>query len=35
MWKEGTIGIPKEDGGYTACKYWLKHFDEPSIHGID
>ncbi|MGI6617717.1 MAG: DUF7678 domain-containing protein [Saccharofermentanales bacterium] len=35
MWKEGTIGIPKEDGGYTACKYWLKHFDKPSVYGID
>lgn len=35
MWKEGTIGIPKKDGGYTACRYWLKCFDKPSEYGID
>ena len=28
MWKEGTIGIPKKDGGYKSVKYWGKHFDE-------
>ena len=26
MWKNGTI-----DG----CEYWIKVYDEPSIHGID
>ena len=30
MWKEGTIGIPKKDGGYKSVKYWVKHFEEPS-----
>jgi hypothetical protein len=35
MWKEGTIGIPKEGGSYTVCRYWLKRFDEPSVYGID
>ena len=30
MWKEGTIGIPKKDGGYKSVKYWVKYFDEPS-----
>lgn len=30
MWKEGTIGIPKKDGGYKSVKYWVKHFDEPN-----
>jgi hypothetical protein len=30
MWKEGTIGIPAEDGKYTAVHYWVKHFEEPS-----
>lgn len=24
MWKEGTIGIPKKDGGYKAVHYWIK-----------
>ena len=30
MWKEGTIGIPKKDGGYKAVRYWIKVYDEPS-----
>lgn len=30
MWSEGTIGIPKKDGGYKNVKYWVKHFEEPS-----
>ena len=30
MWKEGTIGIPKKNGGYKSVKYWVKYFDEPS-----
>ena len=28
MWKEGTIGIPKKNGGYKSVKYWVKYFDE-------
>ena len=34
MWTEGTIGIPNGDGKYTAVKYWVKHFEEPSDFGI-
>ena len=30
MWKEGTIGIPKKDGGYKSVKYWVKHLDVPN-----
>ena len=30
MWSEGTIGIPAEDGNYTAVHYWVKHYEEPS-----
>lgn len=30
MWTEGTIGIPKKDGGYKAVHYCIKHYDEPS-----
>ena len=30
MWSEGTIGIPKKDGGYKNVKYRVKHFEEPS-----
>ena len=26
MWSEGTIGIPKKDGGYKNVKYWVKTF---------
>jgi len=26
MWKQGKLN---------GCEYWVKHFDEPSIHGID
>jgi hypothetical protein len=34
MWKEGTIGIPKEYGGGIA-HYWAKVYDEGSEFGID
>ena len=30
MWSQGSIGVPNGDGTYTVCKYWVKHFDEPS-----
>jgi hypothetical protein len=32
MWSEGTIGIPDaaDKNKYTACHYWVKHYDEPS-----
>lgn len=30
MWSEGTIGIPKGNGGYKSVKYWVKSFEEPS-----
>lgn len=35
MWKEGTIGIPKKDGGYKAVHYWLKIYETGSQHGIN
>lgn len=35
MWKEGTIGIPKTDGGYRAVRYWIKVYGEGSVYGID
>lgn len=35
MWSEGTIGVPKKDGGYIACHYCVKHFDEGSEWGIN
>ncbi len=34
MFKEGTIGIPKEYGGGIA-HFWAKVYDEGSIYGID
>lgn len=33
MWKEGTIGIPKPDGGYKAVHYWIKVYEEGSQFG--
>ena len=24
LWREGTIGIPKKQGGYTVVHYWAK-----------
>lgn len=35
MWKEGTICIPKKDGGYKAVHYWIKVYDEGSEFGIN
>lgn len=36
MWSQGTIGVPNGDGTYTTCRYWVKHYDEPSEeYGID
>jgi hypothetical protein len=36
MWSQGTIGIPDGEGKYTNCRYWVKHYDEPSEeYGID
>lgn len=34
MWKEGTIGIPKEYGGGIA-HFWAKVFEEGSVYGIN
>ena len=35
LWREGTIGIPKKQGGYTVVHYWAKVYDEPSEYGIE
>jgi hypothetical protein len=35
LWHEGTIGVPKENGGYTVVHYWAKVYDEPSRFGIE
>ena len=38
MWSEGVIGIPDAKGSerYTACHYWVKHYDESSeVYGIN
>jgi len=35
MWHEGTIGIPKKEGGSTPIHYWVKAYDEPSEYGIE
>lgn len=36
MWRQGTIGIPDENGTYTSCKWWVKQYEETSEeYGID
>ena len=37
MWSEGVIGIPdaKDKKKYTKCHYWVKHYEEGSLFGID
>ncbi len=35
MWHEGTIGVPKKEGGFTVVHYWVKAYDEPSRYGIE
>lgn len=38
MWSEGTIRIPDtaDKNKYTACHYWVKHYDEPSeVYGLN
>jgi len=32
MWSEGIIACPSTGGKY---KYWVKHYEEGSQHGID
>lgn len=34
-WKEGTIGIPQEDGGYKAVHYWVRALKRKSKDGIN
>ena len=35
MWHEGTIGVPKKEGGYMVVHYWVKAYDAGSQYGID
>lgn len=36
MWSEGIIGIPASvDGKPIAVLYWVKHYKNPSIFGIN
>lgn len=35
MWREGTIGIPKKDGGYKVVHYSVKVYEEGSQFGIN
>ena len=35
MWREGTIGIPKKDGGYKAVYYSVKVYEEGNQFGIN
>lgn len=33
MWREGTIGVPGENGN-SVIHYWVKHYQNGSIFGI-
>lgn len=35
MWKEGSISIPKKDGGTKIVHYWIKVYEEGSQFGIN
>lgn len=35
LWHEGTIGIPKKEGGSKVAHYWVKAYDEGSEYGIN
>ena len=35
LWHEGTVGVPKKEGGYTVIHYWVKAYNEPSGYGIE
>ena len=35
LWHEGTVGVPKKEGGYTVIHYWVKAYNEPSEYGIE
>jgi hypothetical protein len=35
LWHEGTVGVPKKEGGYTVIHYWVKAYGEPSEYGIE
>lgn len=35
MWHEGTIGVPKKEGGYMVVHYWVKAYDAGSQHRIE
>lgn len=36
VWREGAIGIPKGNGEYIICHYWMKVYDRPNAkYGID
>ena len=35
LWHEGTVGVPKKEGGYTVIHYWVKAYDELSEYGIE
>jgi hypothetical protein len=35
MWHEGTIGIPRKDGGMIVAHYWVKAYEVGSYFGIN
>ena len=35
MWTQGAIGIKDENGKMVSVSYWVKHYKEESLFGID
>lgn len=35
MWKEGTICIPRKDGGFNVIHFWIKVYEVGSKFGIN
>lgn len=35
MWKQGTIGVKDSNGRMVSVSYWIKHYEEESLFGIE
>ncbi len=35
MWSKGIVIVGGENEEKVSIKYWCKHFDEPSVYGIN
>ena len=35
MWTQGTIGVKDENGRMVSVTFWVKHYEEESLFGIE